>query len=143
MLPVGRPAHLGRIGRAIYTVIGLATRNVITGLNSIGIYPRRIHTFNMNANAISVPPAYFLDSFLHLSRVATRYRHAYTGYDVDGFVHQLVQNVAGSLRTEPWAHEVTVPSLLTVFTTRSFLEQQEDAGRAHPASKPVDRRRSS
>ena len=36
---------------------------------------------------------------------------------------------------ELWAHEVTVPSLLTAFTTRSFLEQQEDAVRtAHPAS---------
>ena len=50
------------------------------------------------------------------------------------FVHQVVQNVARSLRTEHWAHEVTVPALLTAFTTRSFLEQQEDAVRtAHPA----------
>ena len=44
---------------------------------------------------------------------------------VDEFVHQLVQNVASSLRTEHWVHEVTVSSVLTAFTTRSFLEQQK------------------
>ena len=35
----------------------------------IGIYPSRIHTFNMTANTMSVPPASFLGSFLHLRRL--------------------------------------------------------------------------